>query len=90
MRPVVDLFEPVYIRNPLWADHQGVFPHLQEFSTQELYSPHPTEARLLKHELAKTILSCFKTDGVQPNDSRAFNWLASGGAARHRGGGGQR
>ena len=53
MRPLGDLFELVYVRDELYADYQGVFqayPHLQEFSTQDLYSPHPSKTHHWRHE----------------------------------------
>lgn len=52
MRPIADVFELVYVRNPAYADYQGVFkafPHLQEFSMQDLYSPHPIKPHHWKH-----------------------------------------
>ena len=53
MRPTSDLFELVYVKDPLYADYQGVFkayPHLNEFSMQDLYSRHPRKPNLWKHE----------------------------------------
>lgn len=53
MRPVVDLFELVYVIDAAYADYQGVFktyPHLREFATQDLYSQHPKKFHHWKYE----------------------------------------
>lgn len=53
MRPVADLFELVYVRNPICADFQGIFkvyPHLLEYSMRDLYSKHPTKPHHWRHE----------------------------------------
>ncbi|KAF2126750.1 acetyl-CoA synthetase-like protein [Dothidotthia symphoricarpi CBS 119687] len=53
MRPVADLFELVYVKNPHFIGYQGifkVFPKLQEYSMQDLYSRHPTKAHHWKYE----------------------------------------
>ncbi|CAO2652023.1 Nn.00g003060.m01.CDS01 [Neocucurbitaria sp. VM-36] len=63
MRPVADLFELVYVRNPAYADYQGVFkayPHLQEFSMQDLYSQHPTKLHHWRHEGRKDDIIVFR------------------------------
>jgi hypothetical protein len=53
MRPVADLFELVYVRNPECVDFQGifkVFPRLLEYSMRDLYSRHPNKPYHWKHE----------------------------------------
>lgn len=63
MRPVADLFELVYVRKPAYADYQGVFkafPHLQEFSMQDLYSPHPNKPHHWKHAGRKDDIIVFR------------------------------
>lgn len=63
MRPVEDLFELVYVKNPLYADYQGVFkiyPHLHEYSTQDVYSQHPTKPHHWKHEGRKDEMIIFQ------------------------------
>lgn len=62
MRPKSDLFELVFVKNPVYADYQGVFkayPYLNEFSMQDLYSPHPTKSYLWKHEGRKDEIIVF-------------------------------
>ena len=47
-----DLFELVIARNTEFELSQGVFqtfPHLQEYSTKDLYSPHPTKPDLWQY-----------------------------------------
>ena len=64
MRPVATLFELVYVKRPEYADFQGIFkafPHLQEFSMQDLYSPHPSKPNHWKHEGRKDDLLVFRS-----------------------------
>ncbi|KAF2845610.1 acetyl-CoA synthetase-like protein [Plenodomus tracheiphilus IPT5] len=53
MRPIADLFELVFVKEPRLSEYQGVFktyPHLEEYSMQDLYSPHPSKPYHWKHE----------------------------------------
>lgn len=63
MRPVADLFELVYVKNPECAQFQGVFkifPHLLEYSMRDLYSKHPTKPHHWRHESRKDDIIVFK------------------------------
>lgn len=63
MRPVGELFELVYIKKPAYADFQGAFkayPSINEFSMQDLYSPHPSKPHHWKHEGRKDDIIIFK------------------------------
>ncbi|KAJ8119138.1 hypothetical protein OPT61_g31 [Boeremia exigua] len=63
MRPVEDLFELVYVKNPMCAEFQSVFkafPHLLEYSMRDLYSKHPTKPYHWKHEGRKDDMIIFK------------------------------
>jgi len=64
MRPVADLFELVYVRNPDCAQFQGVFknfPHLLEYSMRDLYSKHPTKPHHWRHESRKDDIIVFQS-----------------------------
>jgi hypothetical protein len=64
MRPVADLFELVYVRNPDCAQFQGVFkifPHLLEYSMRDLYSRHPTKPHHWRHESRKDDIIVFQS-----------------------------
>ncbi|KAH9866909.1 hypothetical protein IAQ61_007498 [Plenodomus lingam] len=53
MRPVGKLFELVFIKDPRLSEYQGVFklyPYLEEYSMQDLYTPHPSKPHHWKHE----------------------------------------
>lgn len=53
MRPVSDLFELVFLKDLRLNNYQGVFkayPYLEEYSMQDLYSPHPSKPYHWKHE----------------------------------------
>ncbi|KAI8943280.1 hypothetical protein NX059_001300 [Plenodomus lindquistii] len=53
MRPVDGLFELVFVKDTRLSEYQGVFktyPHLEEYSMQDLYSPHPSKPHHWKHE----------------------------------------
>lgn len=63
MRPVADLYELVYVRNPDYAEFQGVFkvfPHLLEYSMHDLYSKHPTKPHHWRHEARRDDIIAFK------------------------------
>ncbi len=63
MRPLANLFELVYVKRPEFAEFQGVFknfPELNEFSMQDLYSPHPTKPHHWKHEGRKDDIIVFR------------------------------
>ena len=63
MRPVANLFELVYVRNPECEDFQAVFganPHLTEYPMRDLYSQHPTKPHHWKHEGRKDDIIVFK------------------------------
>ncbi|KAL6711458.1 hypothetical protein ACN47E_004392 [Coniothyrium glycines] len=63
MRPVASLYELVYVRDPQHIDFQGIFklyPNLLEFSTQDLYSRHPTKPHHWRHEGRKDDLILFR------------------------------
>ncbi|KAH7347005.1 hypothetical protein BKA66DRAFT_614447 [Pyrenochaeta sp. MPI-SDFR-AT-0127] len=63
MRPVADLFELVYVRDPAYADYQGIFkayPQIQEFPMQDLYSPHPSKPHHWKHTSRKDDIIVFR------------------------------
>lgn len=63
MRPIANLFELVFVRDDAYADYQGVFkvyPHLQEFSMQDLYSQHPTKPHHWRHEGRKDDIIVFR------------------------------
>lgn len=69
MRPVANLFELVYVRNPQFAEFQGVFkisPHLLEYPMRDLYSKHPTKPHHWRHEGRKDDIIVFK-DGSKFN-----------------------
>lgn len=64
MRPVADLFELVYVRNPEYAGFQGVFkifPHLLEYPMRDLYSKHPTKPHHWRHEGRKDDIIVFQS-----------------------------
>ncbi|KZM22376.1 catalytic [Ascochyta rabiei] len=63
MRPVADLFELVYVRNPDCVEFQGVFkvfPDLLEYSMHDLYSKHPTKPYHWRHEGRKDDIIVFR------------------------------
>lgn len=63
MRPVADLFELVYVKNPECAEFQGVFkvfPQLLEYSMRDLYSRHPTKPHHWRHEGRKDDIMVFR------------------------------
>ncbi|KAF3009919.1 hypothetical protein E8E13_010968 [Curvularia kusanoi] len=64
MRPVADLFELVYVKNPEYAGFQGVFkifPHLLEYPMRDLYSKHPTKPHHWRHEGRKDDIIVFQS-----------------------------
>ncbi|KAF1849275.1 acetyl-CoA synthetase-like protein [Cucurbitaria berberidis CBS 394.84] len=85
MRPVADLFELVYVRNVAYADFQGVFkayPHLHEFSMQDLYSRHPTKPHHWRHEGRKDDIIVFR-NGSKSNPMVHERMIASHPAVQH-------
>ena len=85
MRPVADLFELVYVRDDAYADYQGVFkayPHLQEFSMQDLYSRHPTKHHHWRHEGRKDDLIVFR-NGSKFNPMVHERWISAHPTVNH-------
>ena len=63
MRPIAGLFELFFIKVARLRDYQGIFkayPHLEEYSMQDLYSPHPSKAHHWKHEGRKDDIIVFQ------------------------------
>jgi hypothetical protein len=63
MRPVGDgLRELVIVRDPSYAQYQGVFstfPKLKEYSTSDLYEPHPSKEGLWRFKMRNDDIICF-------------------------------
>lgn len=63
MRAIAGLFELVFVKDERLSEYQGVFkayPHLREYSMQDLYSPHPSKAHHWKHEGRKDDIIVFQ------------------------------
>lgn len=63
MRPIAGLFELVFVKDARLKEYQGVFkayPHLEEYSMQDLYSPHPSKPHHWRHEGRKDAIIVFQ------------------------------